>query len=252
MKLHFHKYQGTGNDFIILEDAENTLQLSNKQIQFLCSQKFGIGSDGLMILRKCKDADFELTFYNPDASVSFCGNGSRCAIAFAKHIGWIANKATFKAFDGVHSAYFEKEWVWIDMEIKEEAKVFNDCTFLNTGAPHLVVNKLNIEEVDLIEEGAALRYDKRFSPIGTNVNFVMQVNANEIKIRTYEKGVENETLSCGTGVTAAALLSSKAAEITVTSKGGELKVRCNRADKFFAPVFLGGPAQLVFEGEISL
>ena len=252
MTLHFSKYQGTGNDFVII-DGRSQPTITTKQIQDLCTRKFGVGSDGLMVLSPSEKADFRLDFYNPDGSESFCGNGSRCAITFAKDIAWVGNTGTFDGFDGLHHFAIEEDgFVWIEMNVQAKPTEYPEGVFINTGAPHFVVPVDHVRKTDVLGVGAHLRYDERFGPIGTNVNFVEKLSGDSIRIRTYEKGVENETLSCGTGVTACALTLGIAPEVAVKTEGGDLKVRFKKDKNAFANIQLGGPALKVYDGTVEI
>ena len=251
--ISFFKYQGTGNDFVIPSSA--TQQLSEKEITFLCSRKFGIGSDGLMFISKDgNEADLDVVFHNPDGSLSFCGNGSRCALRYAHHQGWIGSKATFKAFDGIHQASIEEDKVWIEMFGQSEISAFENGYYINTGAPHVAVEveKGTLENLELKSEANPIRWHEKFAPIGVNVNYFEVLEPGKIAIRTFEKGVEDETLSCGTGVTACVLVyqhlhSNAGNHVKVKAKGGNLEVK-----KENNQLFLGGAAQSVFTGSIEI
>ena len=252
MILQFSKYQGTGNDFVLI-DGRQFPSLSTHQIQTLCTRKFGVGSDGLMILSPSDKADFRLDFYNPDGSESFCGNGSRCAVTFANDLNWVGKTGTFDGFDGLHEFSIETDgFVWIEMNVNAQAEKHAEGIYINTGAPHFVYPVAKVADTAVVETGSAIRYDNRFKPVGTNVNFVEKISDQEIRIRTYEKGVENETLSCGTGVTACALTIGKAPEVAVHSEGGDLKVRFTEENGVYANILLGGPAKKVFTGTLEL
>jgi len=223
-----------------------------KLIQKMCDRKFGIGADGLMVLEKSDKADFTLWFYNPDGSQSFCGNGSRCAVRFATDQGMVTkNEMTFEAFDGLHDARVEGNEISISMRNVNEIKRDKNGVFINTGSPHLVLEKNSLNDINVIDVGRKLRYDELYAPVGTNVNF-FEVVPGGIKIRTYEKGVEDETLSCGTGVTACALVfaASYATEprVMVETRGGKLEVSFEQHFSVFEKVRLKGPAEYVFKG----
>jgi len=252
MTLHFSKYQGTGNDFVLI-DGRSQPSVSVKQIQNLCARKFGVGSDGLMVLSTSTKADFRLDFFNPDGSESFCGNGSRCAVTFANDIAWVGKTGKFDGFDGLHQFSIEDDgFVWIEMNVQAKANEHTEGVFINTGAPHFVVPVDHVSKTDVLGVGATLRYDERFAPIGTNVNFVEKLSDQSIRIRTYEKGVENETLSCGTGVTACALTLGNAPEVAVKTEGGDLKVRFTKENNAFTNIQLGGPALKVYDGTVEI
>jgi diaminopimelate epimerase len=266
MKLHFFKYQGCGNDFIIFDNRTGTIQLKKKQIKNLCDRHFGIGADGLMLLEYEKGYDFKMIYYNSDGNVSsLCGNGSRCITAFAQSLNIIKDKARFLAADGEHHSVIPLRQAQDD--IAEIALKMNDVNslddhkdfiFLNTGSPHVVKWVRNLKDYDVLTEGRKIRRSEPFnSKGGTNVNFAEQ-NLDGIFIRTYERGVENETLACGTGVTAAALVAahfnkaSSKNSCKVKTLGGNLSVSFHKNKSGFTEIWLKGPAQFVFEGEIVL
>ncbi len=259
MTLNFAKYQATGNDFILLNGFGSSFNLSTEQIKFLCNRHFGIGADGLIIIRPNSQADFFMEFFNPDGSIaSFCGNGGRTAVRFAYELGIINQNTTFSALDGLHKAQVIDNQI-IKLQLKNsfppEKNPFG--YFINTGTEHLVlfVDK-NLENLNIIPQAKKIRYHKIFAPNGTNVNFVQIIDDKTILVRTYEKGVENETLSCGTGTTAAALtfafLHHKKPPIYVITKGGKLTVDFSFNQNTFKNVFLIGPAIKVFTGSITL
>lgn len=256
MQLSFFKYQGTGNDFILVDNRAGSVSLSVEQIVKLCDRKFGIGSDGLVLLQNDAIEDFYMNFYNPDGSQSFCGNGSRCAVAFARSLGMIGNHGVFGAIDGAHPFVVNGDEIAIQMRDVDRVEWNRDECVLHTGSPHFIVENSQPDALDIIAEGRSIRYSDRFKEEGINVNFV-RYGDSELWMRTYERGVENETLSCGTGVTAAAL--SLAArqphvrEVQVHTRGGELKVKLEpTADGGYHDIWLCGPAQLVFQGTIEL
>lgn len=255
-KVEFHKYQGTGNDFIIIDDRKVNFDSENTRIvRNLCDRKFGIGADGLILIRKHPVMDFTMIFYNPDGSKSFCGNGSRCAVQFVHDTQmFIKNEYSFEAIDGKHIGYIESGWVCVSINDLKECKKVKDDYFLNTGSPHYILYVKKISEVDVVNDGKKIRYSDSFQPDGTNVNFV-EVEKDHIKVRTYERGVENETLSCGSGVTAsalsAALKENLTSPVTVKTPGGILSVSFKRSGDQFSEIFLSGPAKLVFKGEFQ-
>ncbi len=258
MQIEFQKYQGTGNDFILINDFEGKFSKINPElIQKICNRKFGVGADGLMLLQKSNHASFRLVFFNPDGSQSFCGNGSRCAVRFALENNLIENKQiSFDAFDGVHFAEVNGNLVSISMRDVSEFRDENGGQFINTGSPHLVIEKQSLDSLDIVGDGRKLRYHSAYSPIGTNVNFMQVLNPNSaIKIRTYEKGVEDETLSCGTGVTACALVFARKNNVVnsvlVETVGGQLSVSFSFENGKFTNVKLKGPAKFVFKGSYN-
>jgi diaminopimelate epimerase len=259
MKINFSKYQGTGNDFIIIDNRQNQVQLTTKQISFLCDRRFGIGADGLMFLQKSEQYDFEMKYYNADGNESsMCGNGGRCIVQFAYSIGIEKTNYTFLAIDGVHDAVkLTNNIIRLKMNDVLNIDKREDKSFvLNTGSPHYVIAVNNLDNYAVVDEGKKIRYHQEFKAKGINVNFVQRINDNTLQVRTYERGVEDETLSCGTGVTAAALAFAKNTqehqEILVKTLGGNLTVAFNKANNSFNNIWLSGDASFVFSGEIIL
>ncbi len=262
MKIEFFKYQGAGNDFVIIDDREEKFYRSNnKLIKFLCDRKFGIGADGLMLLRNKKDFDFEMVYYNSDGrESSMCGNGGRCIVAFAKKISVVGETCHFLAIDGAHKANLIDteygEWVSLKMiDVKNIEKGPGYC-YMDTGSPHYVTFEPNIKKFDIIEKARAIRYNGRFRDEGTNVNFISLAD-NQLHIRTYERGVEDETLACGTGVTAAVLAAHATGQFTgnqldVIAQGGLLKVKFEHTSEGYQNIWLEGPAEKVFKGAINV
>lgn len=256
MKTDFYKYHGTGNDFVMIDGRDGRF-FSAQQIRSLCNRHFGIGSDGLLIIRNDDELDFKMEFFNPDGSeATFCGNGARCIVKFANQLGIVENKCEFVAKDGKHSAEILNDKVSLRMIDIADIKVFDDLIYLNTGTHHTAVFVDDVEAIDINSVAAKIRFDNRFSPLGTNVNFI-QAYEDGIKVRTYEKGVEAETLSCGTGVVASALAyclknDFSLQEIKVKVKGGNLEVKFEKDNERFINVFLIGPAVLVYSGEIEI
>lgn len=254
--LRFHKYQGTGNDFIMIDNLMGDFSLSNEQIIRLCDRKFGIGSDGIILIEQSNDADFYMNFYNPDGSKSFCGNGSRCAVRFAQALNIARKSGNFVAIDGHHSFESSEEIIQIHMkDVKSFSKEGSDF-IIHTGSPHYIISSKNIEHLDVLVEGRKIRYSEPFKEKGINVNFV-EFKDNSLHIRTYERGVENETLSCGTGVTAAALsygiLNPEINKLNVTAIGGNLTVQwSNNGDGSFSDIKLSGPAVFIYQGIIQI
>lgn len=258
LKLSFYKYQGTGNDFVLIDDRENVFgDTDAKKIAWLCDRRFGIGADGLMLLKNKAGYDFEMVYFNSDGRPSsMCGNGGRCIVAFAKHLGIIDDKAHFIAVDGEHDAEVKDKRVSLKMNDVKQVEVNEDFCWLNTGSPHYVKFVNGIEKLDVFNEGRSIRYNERFKKEGTNVNFLERKD-DKLFVRTYERGVEDETYSCGTGVTAAALVASLKNSSTaedhcrIQTLGGELNVRFKKnADGSFGDIWLEGAAELVYRGEI--
>ncbi len=259
MNIHFYKYQGTGNDFVMIDNRQDTFPKNDtKLVAFLCDRKFGIGADGLILLENHPTLDFKMMYYNSDGNESsMCGNGGRCLVAFAKQMNVISNKATFEAIDGLHYATIDKDGiVSLQMTDVSAVKMENNYTFLNTGSPHHVTLVEDLQNFDVKNEGAKIRYSDLYGNAGSNVNFVKQLENDTFSVRTYERGVEDETLSCGTGVTAVAIAMYKTQkttnkEINLNVEGGKLKVKFDVENNKFANVFLIGPATFVFEGTIK-
>lgn len=260
MLLHFHKYQGTGNDFILIDNLSGNIQLNNDQVKFLCDRRFGIGADGLMLIESEPDFDFKMVYYNSDGNISsMCGNGGRCITAFAKKLNLIVSKCTFLAIDGPHEASInEDNIVSLKMQDVKSIEAGNDYFFLNTGSPHFVKFVENLKDFDVYNQGKSIRYNERFSVEGTNVNFIEKVE-DSLFVRTYERGVENETYSCGTGVTAAALVaaingvSTSKNNCQIKTLGGNLEVSFDKVlEQNFYNIRLIGPANFVYSGTILL
>lgn len=258
MQLSFYKYQGTGNDFILIDNRDNTIQLNEQQINQLCNRRFGIGADGLMLLQNHTDFDFEMIYYNADGKLgSMCGNGGRCITQFANDLGIQKEKFIFLAIDGAHESFFDSNG-WIHLKMQDVNSIQkNETDFvLNTGSPHYIKMVKNLDSVDVFAEGKAIRYNNEFNKKGINVNFVEQLE-NKIFVRTYERGVENETQSCGTGVTAAALVNAHNSlvkqRIEISTLGGNLAVEFTKiSDNQFQNIWLCGPATFVYKGLIEI
>ena len=257
MKFPFQKYQATGNDFVMVDNRDGKYAFTKEQIQKVCDRKFGVGADGIMLIEKHPSLDFNLIYYNADGSASLCGNGSRAAVKMASSLGMLNGKAKFNAYDGLHEATLQANGnVRLKMNDVSNVKKMGSDFFINTGSPHFIQFIINGMDFPVFDTGRKIRYSEDFKPGGTNANFVEPMDNNTIFVRTYERGVENETLSCGTGVTAAALAASfhkYSSPITVKTLGGELSVEFNlRHDGSFADIFLIGPAKMVFEGTLEL
>lgn len=260
MQIKFYKYQGTGNDFVMLDNRQGLFPKDDVQlIEKLCDRRFGIGADGLILLENHPDYDFKMVYYNSDGNESsMCGNGGRCLVAFAKSLNVINDKTTFLATDGLHHATVLANSV-VSLQMKDVASVNieTDYVFLNTGSPHHVTLVNDIEQQDVKTAGAAIRYSDLYGKAGSNVNFVSQISDNHFRLRTYERGVEDETLSCGTGATAAAIAMNAIGKTTSNAinldvEGGKLKVTFEKTDQGYEHVFLIGPATFVFEGVIEI
>ena len=253
--ISFVKYQGTGNDFVMIDDREQGFDLQDLSlVQQLCDRRFGVGADGLILIRLHTDYDFEMIYYNSDGSQSMCGNGSRCAVMFARELGIIGDRTHFLAIDGPHDAHVEDDLVYLKMGDVATVEERGQDLFINTGSPHHICFRESVTEANVQQDGAAIRYSDIYAKGGTNVNFVELRAENQIYVRTYERGVEGETLSCGTGVTAASLAASLQdyqSPVKVQTPGGQLSVSFEKVSTGgFTNIYLIGPAQRVFEGQI--
>ena len=259
MELHFYKYQGTGNDFVMIDNRLEIFPKNTVLIEKLCDRRFGIGGDGLILLENDSDTDFKMVYYNSDGNESsMCGNGGRCIVAFAKKLGVFENETTFIAVDGLHFAKInEDETVSLQMKNVDDVLIKDDYVFMNTGSPHHVQMVDDLKDFPVKNAGAEIRYSDLYGNAGSNVNFVQQINEDTFAVRTYERGVEDETLSCGTGVTAVAIAmfatgKTKSKEVNLKVEGGSLKVNFQGEKDNFTNVFLIGPATFVFSGIIQI
>jgi len=259
MKLDFCKYQGAGNDFVIIDNrTDNFPKEDYDLIKLYCDRRFGIGADGLMLLENSVDADFNMLYYNADGRPgSMCGNGGRCIVAFAKTLGLFQNSTTFNAIGEKYYATIHEEQVSLNMMDVETIEVHKDHVFLDTGSPHHVTFTENLPVVDVMEKGRKIRYGAPYFETGTNVNFAEKIDNNTFNVRTYERGVEGETLSCGTGVTAVALASyhtdlTKEKKINIETPGGRLQIEFEKENNIYKKIVLTGPATFVFKGTIKL
>ena len=260
MLLEFYKYQGTGNDFVMIDNRSNFFPKENTQlVAHLCDRRFGIGADGLILLDNDTDTDFRMVYYNSDGNLSsMCGNGGRCLVAFAKKLNIIQNETTFIATDGLHYATVAEDGiVSLQMIDVEEIKSTSEYSFLNTGSPHHVQLVADLEHYNVKENGAAIRYGALYGKPGSNVNFVKKIDATTFALRTYERGVEDETLACGTGATAVAIAMNAIGQtdlntINIQVEGGKLAVSFDKNNGKYSNVFLKGPAEFVFKGTIEL
>jgi diaminopimelate epimerase len=267
MQIEFYKYQGTGNDFVMIDNRQDIFPKDNIQlIAHLCDRRFGIGGDGLILLENdtvasnlAMTTDFKMVYYNSDGNQSsMCGNGGRCLVAFAKKLNVIQNSTTFIATDGLHHATVaDNGIVSLQMIDVTEVKITPDYVFMNTGSPHHVQLVDDLEHYNVKENGARIRYGELYGKSGSNINFVKKTDATTFSLRTYERGVEDETLACGTGATAVAIAMNVIGETSETSinlnvEGGKLAVSFDKKDGQFTNVFLKGPAEFVFKGEIEI
>lgn len=254
--LTFYKYHGTGNDFVLIDNREQTFTPDQYTVEKLCDRRFGIGGDGLILLEKAPDADFKMVYFNSDGNQStMCGNGGRCLVAFAHFLGLFDERTTFTAIDGLHEAFYRDGIVKLKMIDVSTPARDNENFVLNTGSPHFVQFVEDVESYKVYENGNKIRNSATYEAEGINVNFVSALQDDEIFVRTYERGVEDETWSCGTGATASALVQmakTGAKEVKVKVLGGNLKVYATRGRDGFTDVWLEGPAIQVFKGQLDL
>jgi diaminopimelate epimerase len=260
MELEFYKYQGTGNDFVMIDNRSNTFPKENTQlVAHLCDRRFGIGADGLILLDTDATSDFRMVYYNSDGNLSsMCGNGGRCLVAFAKKLNVIQNETTFLATDGLHYATVGADGI-VSLQMIDVAEIKNtqDYSFLNTGSPHHVQIVEDLQHFNVKENGAAIRYGNLYGQAGSNINFVKKIDETTFSLRTYERGVEDETLACGTGATAVAIAmnatgQTNSNEINLNVEGGKLAVSFDKVNEKYTNVFLKGPAEFVFKGTIEI
>ena len=267
MIIRFSKYHGAGNDFIMIDNRSSVLrnfENSAGLISRLCHRKFGIGADGLILINISHSSDFEMNFFNSDGKIgSMCGNGGRCSVAFASSLGLIRDKTVFTAIDGLHEAVIlnkDKDCTQVSLKMQDvdNIKKTDEYFIIDTGAPHYVYFTKNINDINVFEEGRKIRYSKLFGKDGINVNFA-EVKNDKLFMRTYERGVEDETLSCGTGATATALAASISklckddGICNLSAPGGELTVRFIKiSETSFTNIWLEGPTICVFKGEINI
>jgi diaminopimelate epimerase len=261
MNLEFYKYHGAGNDFIMIDCRDSTESMFTTEIvHSLCDRHFGIGADGLILLLKSNGNDFRMKYFNSDGKEgTMCGNGGRCITAFARDLGLISDKAEFTGIDGLHhSLILENGLIRLRMKDVTEVSRLGDGYLMDTGSTHFVVFRDNTDETDVFGEGRRTRYQQRFGIAGTNVNFVQKLTENSFRIRTYERGVEDETLACGTGAVASAISSyiengTDKTSYLVQARGGSLSVSFTpKNDGSFTDVWLEGPAEFVFRGKITV
>ena len=268
MRIPFQKYQATGNDFVLIDNRKDNRKFSTDKIKKICDRRFGIGADGLILIEQADSVDFKMVYYNSDGSQSLCGNGCRSAVNFASALNIVKQDTTFEAFDGPHQAtIMDDHVVRLKMSDVNQVTHLNGDFFINTGSPHFIRFVTHLDKVDVVEQGSNIRNSDIFKPEGCNANFVELLDDNTIAVRTYERGVEDETLSCGTGVTAAALAASFKgyfSPLAVQVKGGSLLVEFESSPEpatltdhgvvpaSFSNIFLIGPAKMVFEGVLEL
>jgi len=262
MKVEFCKYEGAGNDFIMIDNRKGNFMPESEAINRLCDRHFGIGGDGLILLENDLHHDFSMRYFNADGNEgTMCGNGGRCIAWYARNSGFDKNKFVFRASDGIHEAEIleandTQSLVKLRMNDVSEINKNGLNMMVNTGSPHLLVQVKNIDNIDVYNLGRKFRYNEAFGDDGINVNF-MKITDGEINLRTYERGVENETLACGTGAVASAVVAlfmdcRLTSPIKIKAKGGRLKVFAKRKNDGFTEIWLEGPAKFVFRGEITV
>ncbi len=261
MKLKFYKYQGAGNDFILVDNRKLTTDHEQPElISRLCHRHFGIGADGIMFLQNREGYDFEMVYYNADGQPSsMCGNGGRCISAFAKSLGIIETEANFLAVDGPHYAKISEQGTWVSLKMIDVSEIKKDgeAWVINTGSPHYITMAEGLKNKDVFHEGKLIRYNETYRKEGININFVEDLGEHYY-VRTYERGVEDETFACGTGATAVALAMARQRNQTgniitpIEVLGGRLTIRFNSDGLNFTNIFLEGPAEFVFEGDIEI
>lgn len=260
MILDFEKYQGTGNDFIMLNNMDGRYDwVTAEHVVRFCDRRFGIGGDGLIRINSVDQYDFELDYFNADGTKSFCGNGARCGLAFAHKLGICKEESSFLGCDGPHLGSVEGNLYSIKMKDVSSVQKIGQDFVLDTGSPHYVQLTDDLEKTNVVEKGRAIRYSPEFKAFGINVNFITKGKSNNITIRTYERGVEDETLSCGTGATACAIVYAEVnnligdVRVNVEVMGGELAISFTRiGDSNYTNVYLVGPAKMVFNGQLNL
>ena len=269
MILDFTKMNGAGNDFVLVDNRTNAWKLNREQIVRICDRHRGVGADGIILLVPCESgkADWAWQFFNSDGSSGeMCGNGARCFARFVQKIAGATGQLTFETIAGVITATFQGERVTVNLTRPENLRLNESVALssgahtihsLNTGVPHAVLFVPDADKAMVSEWGPEIRRHPHFGPKGTNVNFVQVTGPNRIRVRTFERGVEGETLACGTGVTASALVSSKIHKFTspvrVRVQGGDdLEVSFRDVNGGFDDVKLTGPADFAFQGTIGI
>ena len=254
MQIPFYKYQGTGNDFVLIDNRQQKFPINDTTlVAQLCDRKFGVGADGLIVLEEHPSQDFSMIYYNADGNQSsMCGNGGRCIVHFAAFLGVIDTQTAFMAIDGVHRATIKDDKVALRMTDVSHIEIHKEFSFLNTGSPHHVEMVTNLENINVVDKGRAIR-NNRYGATGANINFVSKISEDTFCVRTYERGVEDETLSCGTGVTAVALAmfdtkQTTSSKVYLKTKGGDLSVSFVKKENTYTNIVLSGPATQVYKG----
>ena len=255
MKIKFEKYESGGNDFVLIDNRNKLYDLNSDKIKKICTRNFGVGSDGLIILKNSKIADFKMIYYNSDGqSSSLCGNGTRCLFSFTLSLGIIEKIAKIETSEGIYIATISsRNLVSLKMRNIDDVFLFDNKAYLNSGSPHHIEMIEDLNKISVKKLGSSIRFSSRYSPNGTNVNFFKKINDKKFEIRTYERGVEDETLSCGTGATAVAIAVhamglTTQSEITIQTRGGELIISFEVSETGYKNICLEGPTRFVFKG----
>ncbi len=260
MKLSFYKYQATGNDFVLIDNRSGKMPAQAPTLyKKLCDRRFGIGGDGVLLLEQNPSYDFYMRYFNADGQLSsMCGNGGRCIVHWAYHHQVISQDTEFEAYDGVHRAQMEEnDIIALEMQPVEDWELTGEACVMDTGSPHYITFVKDVSQLDVNEKGRQIRESDPYKSEGINVNFV-QYREDDLYVRTYERGVEEETYSCGTGVVASALSAviygnvPLDSPITIQTRGGRLKVYYEKQNQSFKNIWLVGPAVNVYKGEIAL
>tara|TARA_B100000900_G_C20535346_1_gene698117 strand:- start:445 stop:1221 length:777 start_codon:yes stop_codon:yes gene_type:complete len=258
MRVKFSKYQGAGNDFVIIDNRSKVYSLTQQQIERLCNRRFGIGADGLIVLENSLEVDFQMIYYNANGFMgSMCGNGGRCVVAFAKELGLITEYCNFLAYDGLHSARcISEDNIALKMTDVSVVKSIVDAWQIDTGSPHIIFFKNNIKDIDVKEDGASVSNSSIYKEQGINVNFAERIG-DDLVLRTYERGVEDETLACGTGAIATAIAARESGlinedKVLVNVLGGKLNVSFTKKENVYCDIYLTGDAKFVFKGELNV
>ena len=256
MKIKFEKYESGGNDFVLIDDRNNLYDLNSDKIKTICDRNFGIGSDGLIILKKSKIADFKMIYYNSNGQTSsLCGNGTRCLFSFSSSLGINKKIAKIETSEGIYTARItNRNLVSLKMKNIDNIILFDNKAYLNSGSPHHVEMIKDLNKISVAKMASSIRFSSRYSPNGTNVNFFNKISDKKFEIRSYERGVEDETLSCGTGATAVAIAVhamglTTESEIIIKTRGGELFISFEASETGYKNIYLEGPTNFVFKGE---
>lgn len=256
MELRFTKYHGTGNDFILVDDRDLSFPKDEEVVRKLCDRHFGIGADGLILIQNHPELDYRMVYFNSDGSQSLCGNGSRCGFAFARSLGIVDTHATFETTDGIHQIKWQDGEIHFQLFDVNELKQLNEKDwFINTGSPHHIVISDDVQNENIVSKGREIRNSDDYARHnGTNVNFA-QLLHDKVKIRTYERGVEDETLSCGTGATAVGIMAAELgwkSPVSIQTMGGQLSISFKKEGDSFKDIWLSGPAEKVFAGSVTI